>query len=59
MKLKEFKERFDGAPLDEVSFAEEAAKVSDCVELSTAAKNYLKAYDKFRDVLDNNDIVIG
>lgn len=59
MKFKKFKEQFDGAPLDEVSLAEEASKITDNLELSSAAKAYLKAYDKFKQALENNDIIIG
>lgn len=59
MKFKYFKDHFDGAPYDELTFAEEAAKITDNTELSTAAKNYIKAYDRFKEAMENAGVEPG
>ncbi len=59
MKLKKFKEQYDGAPFLLEEFAEGAIQVTDHKELATAAKTFLDAQADFYRVLNDIKIEIG
>lgn len=59
MTLLEFRELYDNAPLDPESFAEQAGKVTDCDDLSSAADAYLRALEHFRLALDHAEVAMG
>ena len=59
MKLEEFKENYNYAPIDINEFAELASNVSDDKELAKAASKFLQAHDVFLRELSRVEVEIG
>jgi hypothetical protein len=59
MILDDYRDEYDGAPLDLYEFADGAVGITDCADLQHAAEEYLTAKKTFEDMLDNFDIVVG
>lgn len=57
--LEEFVEEFNGAPFELADFAEGAAEIEDCEELSTAASDFLHAKEVFENALNTHGIEVG
>lgn len=59
MKLSEFLEKYDGAPIDDEKAAQIAQNVEDCKELSQAAFSFIKAQDEFYSALEDVGFEFG
>ncbi len=59
MKLKKFKEQYDGAPFLLEEVAEGAAQVTDHKELATVAKSFLDAQEDLYRVLNDIGVEMG
>lgn len=59
MKLSEFIEKYDGAPIDTEELAHRAQNVEDCEDLSQSAFAFLKAHDEFYSALDDIGFEFG
>ena len=59
MLVKIFKATFNYAPYELEEFADVAAKVTDCEQLSEAAVAYLEAKQRFEQELNNVNVEIG
>ncbi len=57
--LKEFREKYDGAPYSIDEVASIARHVKDCKTLKMAAKKYLEAEEEFLEKLKELDFEIG
>lgn len=57
--LEEYQEEFNGAPFELADFADAAAEIEDCEELSTAANDFLHAKEVFEKALHDHGIEIG
>ena len=57
--LQKYKEVYNGAPYEISDFVDEAVEIIDCDELRDAAKDCLKATNKFLDLLSKYEIEIG
>ncbi len=59
MRLDEFMDRNDGAPVDIEEVAQDAAKVSNCSQLAESAKEFLTAKRKLEAALDEVGFTFG
>ena len=59
MLLEEFKEHYDGAPLELYEFAEKASDVEDAEDLQEAAEQFLFAKRTFERMLEEYEIEVG
>jgi hypothetical protein len=59
MKLAEFIEEFNHAPLSIDDFADGAVDVIDRADLSHAAEDYINARKAFVDTLEQYDVRVG
>jgi ribosome maturation factor RimP len=59
MTLEQFRDQFSGGPWSLTDFADEAATVTDCEELSSAAKAFLDAEKAFYNALDKAGVEQG
>ena len=59
MKLKEYVEQYNEAPLEIGEFAEGALEVTNCESLVVAAEAYLEAYQNLIDTLAKHHVSMG
>ena len=59
MKLNDFIEQFNQAPIEEEEFAQKILEIENCPDLLNAANYYLASLGKFRDVLADYELEIG
>lgn len=59
MKLKDFVEEFNNLPDGLEAFAEGAATVDDCDELSDSARDLIRAACRFENMLEKYGVEIG
>lgn len=59
MKLTEYVDQYDHAPVDLEEFADGALTITNCPALSHAAEDYLAAKALFVEVLNTHDVNVG
>lgn len=57
--LEEFRDDFDGAPLELKDFAEGAIEIEDCDDLASKAQAFLDAKEEFESALESHGIEVG
>lgn len=59
MKIAEYKEEYDHAPIELTEFADGAKDVTDDADFAHAAREYLSAMRTFEKLLAEHDITVG
>jgi hypothetical protein len=59
MKLTEYVDQYDHAPMELQEFADGAITINNCPSLSHAAEDYLAAKHAFEQALEQHNITIG